>query len=47
MVGDLEYNKIRTPLTELTQKELGYCERDIEVQAEGIKKYLSKYTYNF
>ena len=45
MVGDLEYNKIRTPLTELTQKELGYCERDIEVQAEGIKKYLSKYNH--
>ena len=30
-VGDLDYNLIRTPLTHLTEKELGYCEYDIRV----------------
>lgn len=30
-VGDLDYNLIRTPLTPLTEKELGYCEYDIRV----------------
>lgn len=44
-VGDLSYNEIRTPLTKLTERELGYCERDIDVQAEGIKKYLAKYEH--
>ena len=29
--GDLDYNKIRTPLTPLTDLELGYCEYDIRV----------------
>ena len=28
-VGDLDYNLIRTPITPLTEKELGYCEYDI------------------
>lgn len=31
MVGDLDYSKIRTPLTPLTDKELRYCEYDIRV----------------
>ena len=30
-VGDLDYNLIRTALTPLTEKELGYCEYDIRV----------------
>lgn len=30
-VGDLDYSLIRTPLTPLTEKELGYCEYDIRV----------------
>lgn len=28
LVGDLDYTKIRTPVTELTEKELEYCEHD-------------------
>ena len=31
MVGDLDYSKIRTPFTPLTEKELKYCENDIRV----------------
>lgn len=30
-VGDLDYSLIRTPLTPMTEKELGYCEYDIRV----------------
>ena len=41
--GDLDYEKIRTPLTPLTEKELGYCERDCLVVEAGIKYYLKKY----
>lgn len=41
--GDLDYEKIRTPLTPLTDKELGYCERDCLVVEAGIKTYLNKY----
>lgn len=43
MVGDLDYEVIRTPLTELTKKEMGYCKRDCEVVYEGIKKYKAEY----
>lgn len=42
-VGDLEYTKLRTPLTELSQKELEYCEYDIKIMIEGLKKYRTKY----
>lgn len=31
MVGDLDYNLIRTPETPLTPTELGYCEADVDV----------------
>lgn len=41
--GDLEYNRIRTPLTPLSVKELGYCERDCMVVYAGIKDYLKRY----
>lgn len=43
MVGDLDYELIRTPFTRLTQIEMGYCERDCLVVYEGIKKYKAKY----
>lgn len=42
-VGDLEYNEIRTPLTQLTERELFYCERDVVVMYKGISQYLKKY----
>lgn len=41
--GDLAYNVMRTPLTPLTDKELGYCERDLEVMYIGLKEELKVY----
>ena len=38
MVGDLDYSKVRTPLTPLTEKELGYCEGDIRVLLSYIQE---------
>ena len=43
MTGDLDYDKLRTPLTKLTDKELKYCEMDCLVVEAGIKSYLKKY----
>ncbi len=43
LAGDLVYNKIRTPKTPLTEKELAYCERDCIVVYHGIKDYLRRY----
>ena len=41
--GDLDYLKIRTPFTPLTDQELAYCEHDILVMFEGMKQYREKY----
>lgn len=43
MVGDLDYNLIRTPATPLTDKELGYCKYDCLVVYEYIKMELETY----
>ena len=43
MVGDLDYTKIRNSKTELTDKELGYCEHDCLVVYEYIKMELNTY----
>ncbi|CAL9956225.1 DNA polymerase, partial [Vibrio phage K58 g2] len=40
MVGDLDYSKIRTHLTPLTDKEMGYCENDIKVITAYIKEQI-------
>ena len=42
-VGDLDYTKIRTPATKLTEKELGYCEYDCLVVYHYIKRELETY----
>ena len=42
-VGDLDYDLIRTPITELTEKEMGYCEYDCLVVYYYIKKELEDY----
>lgn len=41
--GDLDYLKIRTPLSPVTDQELAYCEHDILVMQEGLKQYRDKY----
>ena len=43
MVGDLDYSIIRTPLTPLSEKEMGYCENDCLVLYEYIKVELQTY----
>lgn len=43
LVGDLDYNQMRTPLTPLTKTEMGYCERDLKVMYEGLKDELKVY----
>ena len=45
LVGDLDYLKLRTPLTPLTDKELGYAERDCIVVYNGIKDYRRQYKH--
>ncbi len=42
-VGDLDYEKIRTPLTPLTEQEMHYCEQDCLVVEAGIKEYIKRY----
>ena len=46
-VGDLDYNKVRSPLTKMTKKELGYCEYDIRVVTEIIRYYLREYNHMY
>lgn len=43
MVGDLDYDVLRTPITPLTETELKYCEQDCLVVDAGIRYYLKKY----
>ena len=45
MVGDLDYLKIRTSITPLTEKEFRYCEYDCLVVYEYIKAELQTYKY--
>lgn len=42
-VGDLDYDKLRTPLTPLTDTELHYGEQDCLVVYAGIQDYLKRY----
>lgn len=41
--GYLDYEKIRTPLTQLSNEEMEYCEQDCIVLYNGIKDYIRKY----
>lgn len=42
-VGDLDYTLLRTPITKLSEKELGYCEYDCLVVYHYIKRELETY----
>ena len=41
--GDLDYEKLRTPYTKMSKKELNYCEQDLRVMIAGIKNYVDRY----
>lgn len=43
LTGYLDYQKLRTPLTKLTDKELQYAGQDCIVVYEGIKTYIKRY----
>lgn len=43
LVGFLDYNQMRTPLTPLTDDELAYGQRDLEVMYHGLKEELETY----
>ena len=44
-VGSLDYSKIRTPLTEMSQEEIDYGAYDVLTQVEGLKYYKNKYEH--
>ena len=43
LVGDLDYEKIRTPLTPMTDTETSYCLRDVKIVSEYIAKKIAQY----
>lgn len=46
LVGSLDYNQARSPLTPLTSQELAYCEADLRVMAEFLGgHFLTKYKH--
>ena len=42
LVGDLDYSKIRTPITPLNDKEMGYCKHDIQIIMYYIQEKLDE-----
>lgn len=44
-VGDLDYTKMRTPYTDITEKEKQYCIYDLLVMVQGLKQYKSEYVH--
>lgn len=44
-VGDLDYFKMYSPKTDLTEKEKGYCKADIDVMIRGISLYNEEYKH--
>ena len=45
LVGNLDYNKARSPLTHLTDEELAYCSHDIEVMTDFLNTFLEQYRH--
>lgn len=41
--GDLDYDLIRTPMTPMTDEEMGYCQGDVDVLASYIQKQMRLY----
>ena len=45
LVGDLDYSKLRTPITPLTPEELQYCINDVLVVSAYVKEQIEKEKY--
>lgn len=45
LVGNLDYNIIRTPYTILSKKEMDYCMNDVLVMYYGLQNYIIKYGF--
>lgn len=43
LVGQLNYNVLRTPYTVMTAQELEYCEHDVVVMDYGLEEYVNRY----
>ncbi len=43
LVGNLDYNILRTPLTDMTANELDYCFNDVLVMHYGLQEYIERY----
>lgn len=43
LCGDLDYDLIRTPHTPLNEKEMGYCQGDVDVLASYIAREMQRY----
>lgn len=43
LVGELDYSKVRTHLTELTEEELAYCNNDVEIVLAYISEQIEQY----
>ena len=45
-IGDLDYSISRNSLTELTEKELGYCDNDVIILSEFSEKIFNDFIHN-
>ncbi len=45
LVGDLDYNVMRTPFTKITNEELGYAIADVRVGVDGIQQFKDTYKH--
>lgn len=43
LLGDLDYHKVRTSETYLTDEELGYCNNDVEIVLDYINEQIEQY----
>lgn len=43
LMGDLDYNVMRTPLTQLNNKQWGYIYNDVLVMVDGLTEYKERY----